>query len=250
MKSPGRLGAVLLAVVLCAACAEVPVDPEARAEFEELNDPLEPTNRAVFAFNNALDKAVLVPVSKGYRAAVPGYGRDRVHAAVENLKAPFTFANDVLQGEGARAGETLMRFMINSTAGLGGLFDLVGETGGPRAHDEDVGQTLAVWGVDEGPYLMLPLLGPSNSRDAVGRGIEFVADPTDIVLGNAYDALPPARAAAGTIDLRTQLLDPIADLERNSLDYYAAIRSLYRQRRASQIANKEKPLAEAVKSAQ
>lgn len=241
-----RVIVLVVALALC-ACAQVPTDPEARAEFEEVNDPVEPANRAVFDFNMALDRTVLKPVARGYRAAVPEVAREKIHNAILNLRAPFTFANDVLQGEPDRAAQTLIRFMINSTAGLFGLFDVVGDTGGPKHHDEDLGQTLAVWGVGEGPYLMLPVLGPSNPRDAVGKGAEFVADPADIALGNRFsDSAVWGRTGGDLLDTRTDLLDPLDDLERNSLDFYAAIRSLYRQRRANLIANRDKPLAESV----
>jgi phospholipid-binding lipoprotein MlaA len=189
MKSLGLAVGLLVAL---SACAEVPRDPDERAEFEAANDPIEPFNRGVFEVNLALDRAVLKPVATHYRDWVPQGVRDRVHDFVLNLNAPFVFANDVLQGEPDRAAQTLDRFIINSTAGLLGLVDVVGRTGGPRYHTEDFGQTLAVWGAGEGPYLMLPVFGPSNPRDAVGKGVEMVADPTDIALGaRLRNGLPP-----------------------------------------------------------
>jgi phospholipid-binding lipoprotein MlaA len=234
----------LMAVVAVTGCAEVPEDPEARAEFRELNDPLEPMNRAIFTFNTTLDRWTLKPVAKGYRAAIPKPVRDRIHDFLHNMNGPYTFANDVLQGSPDRAAQTMIRFMINTTAGLGGMFDVVGSTGGPRYHEEDFGQTLAVWGAGEGPYLMLPFFGPSNPRDAVGRGVGMVADPTDIAIGIASTAATYGRMGGDLLDTRTVLLDPLDDLEKSSLDFYAAVRSLYRQRRISDINNKDRPLSE------
>jgi phospholipid-binding lipoprotein MlaA len=235
-------------LMVLVGCAEVPTNPEDRAEFEAINDPLEPLNRGVFDVNLALDRAVLKPVARGYRDWVPVAMRDRVHDFILNLTGPIVFVNDVLQGEPDRAAQTLDRFIINSTAGLLGLVDVVGRTGGPRHHEEDFGQTLAVWGVGEGPYLMLPFFGPSNPRDAVGRGVEWVADPADIALGNAFSReVLWGHLGTEMLDTRTELLDPLDELERSSLDFYAAVRSTYRQRRASLIINRDRPVAELVK---
>lgn len=245
MKSVGV--AVSMLMVL-AGCAEVPKDPDDLAEYEAVNDPLEPFNRGVFEVNLALDRTILKPVARRYRDWVPVAVRDRVHDFVLNLTGPFVFVNDVLQGEPDRAAQTLDRFIINSTAGLLGLVDVVGRTGGPRYHDEDFGQTLAVWGAGEGPYLMLPFYGPSNPRDAVGRGVQWVADPTDIALGNAFSqGAVWGRFGTETLDTRTDLLDPLEELEKSSLDFYAAVRSTYRQRRDSLITNRDRPVAELVK---
>lgn len=238
-----RLMCLLAAATMAAAlsaCATVPTDPEDRAEYEAVNDPLEPTNRAVMDFNLAVDDAVLQPVARAYRATLPDEARTHIRNVLQNLRSPLVFANDALQGEPDRAGQTLIRFMINSTMGLGGIIDVVGETGGPRFHDEDFGQTLAVWGVGEGPYLVLPLIGPSNPRDATGLAMEFVADPTDLVLANQdLDWVSWTRLGFVVVDTRTELLDPIDDLKRSSLDFYAAVRSIYRQRRASEVANRD-----------
>jgi phospholipid-binding lipoprotein MlaA len=246
MKAFVRYLAAASVVAGLAACAEVPTDPEDRAEFEATRDPLEPMNRQIFDFNMALDEAILQPVARAYRNNVPEAAQRSVHNALGNLKSPLIFANDVLQGEPDRAAQTLIRFMINSGAGLGGLFDVVADTNGPRHHDEDFGQTLAVWGVGDGPYLMLPFYGPSNPRDTVGSAVEWFADPTDIAFrAQSVGYVSYGRTGAGIVDDRALLLDPIDDLKRNSLDFYAAVRSVYRQKRANDIANKDLSAAEA-----
>lgn len=235
--------------VALAACAAVPEDPEDRAEFEAVNDPLEPANRAIFEFNLAIDRALLKPIAKGYRDVVPDQAQRGVHNALNNLRSPLIFVNDVLQGNPDRAAQTLTRFMFNSTVGLFGLFDVVADTNGPRFHGEDYGQTFATWGVGEGPYLMLPFFGPSNPRDAVGLGLEFVADPTDYYFHRRdADWAPWVRMGVNVVDERVQLLDPLDELERGSLDFYAALRSVYRQRRANDIANKDVPMSDMVKA--
>ncbi len=145
----------------------MPTDPEARAAYLEASDPLEPLNRAIFSFNLTLDKAILRPIATVYNAALPDPVRDGVRNFLNNLRTPIILANDVLRGEIGRAGDTVGRFLLNSTLGVGGLFDIASELGFDF-HNEDFGQTLAVWGIGEGPYLMLPIFGPSNPRDAVG----------------------------------------------------------------------------------
>jgi phospholipid-binding lipoprotein MlaA len=232
-----------------AACAAVPEDPEDRAEFQATNDPLEPMNREIFDFNMTLDEYIMKPVAKAYRANVPDAAQRSIHNFVGNMKSPLIFANDVLQGEADRGAQTMIRFMVNTTVGIGGLFDVVADTNGPRHHDEDFGQTMAVWGVPDGPYLMLPLLGPSNPRDTAGTGVEWFADPTDIALYRGVGTWATwTRSGVQVVDERTLLLDPLEELKRGSLDFYAAIRSVYRQKRANDIANKDLPLSESYKA--
>lgn len=234
-----RLLAVFLVAYLAAGCATAPNpgDKEALAEFHEINDPLEPTNRAVFTVNRALDRLALKPAATLYRDHLPEFVRDRVHDVLANLRGPVIFLNDLLQGEVGRAMTTLSRFVINSTIGVAGLMDMATEMG-VEAHDEDFGQTLAVWGVPEGPFLMLPIFGPSNPRDTVGIAVDFLTDPLNIWAANTDRDIPPfARAGVQAVDARSGNLDLLDDLEKSSLDFYAAIRSLYRQRRADEISN-------------
>lgn len=236
-----RLAASAFALVLVAGCATPPPadDKEAVAEWEQTNDPFEPANRAIFEFNQAIDKALLKPLAQGYRAVVPQFGRDRVRDFLTNLRAPIVFANDVLQGEPDRAVETLMRFAFNTSFGIGGLFDLSSEAGIPF-HDEDFGQTFAVWGLPEGPYIVLPILGPSNPRDTGGLITEWVADPVNLYMHNTdRDWAVWTRTGVAGVDKRESYLDTLDEIERTSLDYYSSLRALYRQRRDADIRNEK-----------
>lgn len=232
-------GALALVLAVASGCATPPdpADREATSEFKQVNDPAEPTNRAVFAFNQVLDKGVLKPAAGMYRDLMPPAVRTGVHNALDNLRSPVVFLNDLLQGDMDRAGVTFMRFLINSTVGVGGLGDPASDWG-YTYHNEDFGQTLAKWGVDEGPYVMLPVFGPSNPRDAVGLVVDFLVDPFNWLAANTgNDFAPYARGATRAVDERARNYDTLEDLERSSLDFYATIRSLYRQRRADEIGN-------------
>lgn len=228
----------MLAVGLAVSgCATVPDDPDARAAYDEANDPLEPMNRYFFEVNYALDELVLKPWAGWYHIALPDFARDGIRNALNNLKSPVIFINDLLQGEPKRAGITIARFVINSTLGLAGLID-VAEEMGLIYHKEDFGQTLAVWGAGEGPYLVLPLLGPSNPRDAVGLAVDTVMDPF-FWIAQHYDVeyMLYIRAGLDVIDARSRNLETLDEIRRNAIDYYATIRSLYRQDRTTAIAN-------------
>jgi len=225
-----------MSLVALAGCTTLPDDPEERAEIEALNDPLEPTNRAIYDVNMALDDAIMVPVAESYRSNLPDWFRDAVHNILTNLQEPYVAGNDLLQGNPRAAADSLGRFFVNSTFGLLGARDAVADSGGAKSHKTDIGVTLAVWGVEEGPYLMLPFFGPSNLRDGTGKVAEFWASPTGSVLSaNGLDIINNVSTGADVLDTRTNLLDPLKDLRRSSLDEYAAIRSLYRQNRAAAI---------------
>ncbi len=233
------LGIFAATGLVLGACATPPPsdDPEAVADHERINDPLEPANRAIFFFNRGFDTLLLRPLAGFYGGLIPPPIREGVHNALANLQAPVILFNDLLQGETDRAWTTASRFAVNTTAGLGGLRDPATGMGYPR-HEEDFGQTLATWGADEGPYLMLPLLGPSNSRDAVGIAVDFLVDPFNWwAHSTGRRAVAYARGAMRAVDLRARNDAILADLERSSLDHYAALRSLYRQRRADEIRN-------------
>lgn len=241
----GWAPAVGLAALLAAGCATPPPadDEAARAAYEEANDPLEPLNRTIFEINRGLDKLIIRPVAELYRFTLPEGVRDGVRNAVNNLDTPNIFVHDMLQGEWQRGSESARRFTVNSVAGAGGVVDLMamnpdGETQPVEFHSEDLGQTLAVWGVGEGPYLVLPLFGPSNVRDAVGRVGDLFLDPlTYVIPSDVRTEFGISRRLAGGIDTRSRVLDTLDDIERESIDYYAAIRSLYRQHRRNEIAN-------------
>lgn len=231
----------LVALSLLAGCASPPPadDKEAVAEWQQINDPGEPTNRNIFAFNQGVDDYALRPMAEGYRNYVPGNFRTNIRNMLTNLSEPGVAANDLLQGEFLRAAAALGRFSINSTFGFLGMGDVAGG-GGLEHHDEDFGQTLAVWGVSEGPYVVLPILGPSNPRDAVGVAVDFVMDPMNWVMPGTPLVADVAKGAVQATDKREEYLDQLNEIQRTSLDYYASLRSLYRQKRDDDIRNGQK----------
>ena len=229
MRVPAAVAVVLLAV----ACAEVPDDPVEHAVFIETNDPLEPANRTVFDFNVTLLDHALSPVALAYRDHVPEPLRDGVGNVLDNLQMPVTILNSGLQGDVDNTAEATMSFVINSTAGIAGLFD-VSASSGWKPRKEDFGQTLAVWGVEEGPYLVLPLAGPSNARDTVGLGVDILTDPLTWLLTPAWSYV---RTGADVIDRTAREHDSIEEARLGSIDFYATARSLYRQTRARENAN-------------
>jgi phospholipid-binding lipoprotein MlaA len=225
------IGLAMLACLAPAAARAQQADP-ADGGF---NDPFENTNREIFKFNQQVDRMVLVPVAKAYRAALPEPVRDSIHNILRNLDSPVVFANDVLQGRADLASDTLGRFLANSTLGVGGMFDVATAAHVPY-HSNDLGITFAVWGVGEGPYLMLPILGPSDVRDAIGEAGDSYGDPANIVATNNHLLWATfARVGVQGVDARARNIETLNDIERTSLDYYATIRSLYRQRRAAEI---------------
>jgi len=167
---------------------------------------------------------------------VPELGRRGVHNFLGNLSLPTIFVNDMLQGELSRAGKSVWRLVINSTVGLGGFLDPASKMGIP-GHGEDFGQTLAVWGVGEGPFLMLPFLGPSNPRDAAGLAIDVGMDPTNQIHFKQHIWWDAGRIYFTLLDLRAQNYQTIQGIQRSSVDYYSSLRNLYRQMRAEQIRN-------------
>jgi phospholipid-binding lipoprotein MlaA len=229
---------LLVLAVILPGCATQANAPESATVEEDFNDPFEDTNRKIFDFNQVVDRNVLVPVAKAYRTVLPDVVRDSIRDFLYNLREPLIFANDALQADFERAGQTVARFVLNSTLGAGGLIDVAGRWGQLPYHEQDLGITLGVWGIPEGPYLVLPILGPSDPRDLGGQVAEGFGDPFNrLVTGNPYTLywIPFVRGGVSGIDQRSRYIETLADIERTSLDYYATIRSLYRQRRAALI---------------
>ena len=203
---------------------------------DEIYDPLEGVNRAIFSFNNVADKIVLEPVAKGYKK-LPSPIQSGVGNFINNLKLPLAALNQLLQGQGKNAAESTGRFLVNSTIGVFGLID-VAENIGLDQKEEDFGQTLATWGVGDGFYIVLPLFGPSNLRDTTGMVMTMMTDPINayaVTQGEAWTI--PVRTAANAIDQRSQIIDEVNALRDNSVDYYAAVRSSYYQNRKAAIMN-------------
>lgn len=232
-----RLVCVLLLVGMT-ACASTGGPDDSGAP--KVSDPIEPVNRVFFQFNRAMDKMFLRPLTELYVAVVPGFIRAGIHTLLDTMKYPLVAVNDLLQGEVDRFGQSTARFVTNVVLGFGFL-DVAGDSA--PGHDEDFGQTLAVWGIPSGPYLMIPFFGPSTLRDGIGQGAEIYAAPVSRVVDYAStgNTIPLAftfsRTGATAIDTRSQYLESFDELERTSLDFYATIRSLYIQKRRDEIRN-------------
>jgi phospholipid-binding lipoprotein MlaA len=203
---------------------------------DEVYDPFEGVNRAIFSFNNAADKVILEPVAKGYRK-LPSPIQSGVGNFINNLKLPLAAVNQLLQGQGKNAIESSGRFLVNSTIGIFGLIDVADDIGLDQKQ-EDFGQTLATWGVGDGFYIVLPLFGPSNLRDTTGMVMTMLTDPINAYATSQGEAWAiPMRTAANAIDQRSQIIDEVNALRDNSVDYYAAVRSSYYQNRKAAIMN-------------
>ncbi len=218
----------LSAAILVTACSS-------NADNGEIYDPLENMNRTTLKVNDAADRYILEPIAKGYRYVTPQFARTMISNFLRNLNSPVIIGNELLQGDIQGAGNATGRMIINTLAGFGGVFDFASE-GGIEYQPEDFGQTLATWGVGDGLYIMLPLLGPSSLRDASGRLVDSYVDPLRTYLTNIDEKhLHYTRVGANVVSNREQLIEVINDLRRNSFDYYAAIRSAYYQRRQAEI---------------
>ncbi len=239
--------AVAAIVMMASGCATKPApgQTDELAEYNERNDPLEPTNRKLYAVNNALDANLLRPVAVGYRDVAPPAVRTHLHNVLSNLGNPAQFTNDVLQGKPRKAGNTFMRLLINSTAGVGGVFDVAKGLGFPD-HDNDFGLTLALWGVPEGPFLFLPVLGPSSPRDGAGYGVNTTLDPLTWVSFGGSATLGYARFGSAAVDGRERVLDQTDAIQKTALDPYATYRSLWQQHRQAAVDDAQKDLPKTV----
>jgi phospholipid-binding lipoprotein MlaA len=221
---------------MASGCATVPTDPAARAAFEEANDPLEPLNRGTFAFNRVLDGLLIKNIALLYRTALPDQMRTAIRHVLHNLNQPVVFANNMLQGKLDRAGTTAVRFSINTTIGIGGVFDVATDWGYAE-QTGDFGQTLWSWGVSDGPYLVLPLLGPSDPRDAIGEGVDGYIDPFRYIARSEHIAdMNKVRFITDGVDQRAESISDLDEVEKTSIDFYAQLRSLWRQHRAQELA--------------
>ncbi|USE78452.1 VacJ family lipoprotein [Cupriavidus gilardii] len=217
---------VPLAALCCGACATGPNANPA--------DPLEPMNRAIHTVNDKIDTYVAVPVAKGYRRVTPQPVRTAVTNVFNNVGDVGNAINNLLQGKGVAAAESVMRVAINTVLGLGGLIDIATPAGLPR-HPQDLGLTLGTWGVPSGPYLVLPLFGPSTVRDGIGMAGDVFADPVtymDPAWRNSLFALQ-------FVNTRSNLLDATSLLEQAALDKYSFVRDAYLQQRRQRLRGSE-----------
>ncbi len=232
-----RVPTLFAATLALSACATRPPasDQAATQEFEQTNDPLEPTNRFFYDVNDKIDRYSLKPLSEGYVAVVPSPVRTGVHNVLANLSSPVLFTDDVTQANPRRASGTLWRFVINSTVGVGGVFDVAASLGLP-AHDTNFGVTLALWGVPAGPYLYLPVVGPSSTRGALGFAADSAFDPFNYVPhGYGLLTLNWAKLGLGALDARSRYASDLEHVKAGALDPYATFRSLYRQNTESLV---------------
>jgi len=203
---------------------------------DEIYDPLEGFNRAIFKFNNVADRLILEPVARGYRK-LPSPMQSGISNFLSNLRMPLVIVNQLLQGQVKNSAESSGRFVLNTTAGVFGLFDVADKIG-LEEKDEDYGQTLATWGVGDGFYVVLPIFGPSNLRDSAGLILTAVTDPVNayaVTEGEGW--VVPIRTTINAIDRRSKIIDEVNALRNNSVDYYAAVRSSYYQNRKAAIRN-------------
>ena len=203
---------------------------------DEIYDPIEPINRAIFGFNNVADRIILEPVAKGYRK-LPSPLQSGISNFLSNLRTPLVAVNQLLQGQGKNAAESAGRFAVNTTVGVFGIFDPADKIG-LEEKEEDFGQTLATWGVGDGFYLVLPIFGPSNLRDSTGMILTYVTDPVNLYAVNEGEAwFVPLRVATNAVDQRSKIIDEVNAMRDNSVDYYATVRSSYYQNRKAAIQN-------------
>jgi phospholipid-binding lipoprotein MlaA len=240
-----RLTGVVIALAVLAAlsgCATAPRDPAALADFTANNDPFEPLNRRTFAFNQGLDKDLVKPIAEGYIKLVPEPGRNGIRHFLDNINEPIVFGNTLLQGRFEDAGTTAARFIVNSTVGVAGFAD-VAKDHKLKKKIGDFGQTLWAWGVPDGPYIILPVLGPTNPRDGIGSGVDAYIDPFRYVArANHFGTyVTGGRAILDGIDKRSRSIDALDEMQKEAIDYYASFRSLFRQHRAAELTGADHP---------
>lgn len=230
----GKTALVAVAAVSLSACAMNPKAP-VNTDSSAVSDPIQPFNRAMLSLNEFLDKVLFNPIDNVYRTVVPQVAREGVHNVLENVKSPVYLANELLQGDLQGAGNVIKRFAINTTVGVGGVVDMAAKSG-MKPNPEDFGQTLAVWGVGSGPYVVWPILGPSTLRDSVGFVGDIAMDPLYwYAHNNDKTGLQYTRAGLTLLDTKDKYRNTMDDLRRNSGDLYTSLQSVYLQRRNAQI---------------
>jgi len=223
--------AAMLALSGCATDADQPMDP------------LESVNRVFFAWNQKLDRHAALPAATIYRDTVPQPVRTTFHNVLDNLGGPVTCANDILQLDFSHAATALARFVVNSTAGVAGIFDIA--TGwGLASRPRDFGETMGTYGVPPGPYLVLPFRGSTDMRDFAGNYLDGYASPLRYVRYDGREYVGLVKSSLGSMDNRASNIITYRDIERASVDYYATMRSYYLQRRARQIEDRTSATAE------
>jgi phospholipid-binding lipoprotein MlaA len=238
-----RLGrsvvAVMAAALVLGGCASTDTGAA------EVWDPIEAPNRFIFSINRAVDLVAIRPIAVLYRDWMPEKGQKGLRNMLDNLGEPVTAINQVVQGAPGRAATSIGRFLVNSTIGIAGIFDVASAMGMPK-RKEDMGKTIGYYaGVEPengGFYIVVPVIGPSNARDGVGLAIDGAMDPFSIVTFSISTQVgwiaTGARYGATIIDTRSRTLFALDDLEKNSVDYYAALKSAYTQQRADLIRQK------------
>lgn len=224
----------LMCILLASGCVAIDTRTSPAPSEPRYADPFEPVNRAVYRFNDGFDQAVAAPVSEGYRRITPKFFRDRVRNFSDNLRTPIWAVNNALQLDWEDAGEATGRFLINSTVGLGGLFDPMGAWSGVEKEEEDFGQTLATYGVPPGPYIVLPLAGPTTVRDAAGGVVDFAFAPLTWINFANRDEIRAGLNITSAIDTRTRV-ESFLEQVRGSAEPYSNLRSVYAQARESAI---------------
>jgi phospholipid-binding lipoprotein MlaA len=227
----------LASLVSLGACATRPPasDPEALQEFDQTNDPLEPTNRFFYGVDDTLQRYTFKPAAQAYVAVTPAPVRNSLHNFIANLGSPVLLVDDVSQAKPKRATDTVMRFVINSTLGLAGFFDFAKGLGFP-AHDSNFGVTLALWGIPSGPFLYLPIVGPSSVRGVTGFAVDQAVNPFDYVpTGLGLHTLNWATYVVGAVDTYSRIYKDYDREKAGALDPYATFRSLYRQYTKAEI---------------
>ncbi len=234
-EAPASSGDAVVNEAAAQATAENPAGADIDLERHNPKvDPWERANRGLFGLNNVLDRIIFRPVAMTYRRVLPRFARNAVHNVVQNLNEPGIVINDVLQGKVVRGASSSLRFVANTTVGVAGIFDVAKHAGLPY-HSNDFGLTLGKWNLESGPYVYVPVAGPSSVRDLTGTVVDFFIDPISWVDFRDSDILFTSKAIAGALDGRVRADPAIKKLDAVAIDPYATLRSVYLQSRESEV---------------